>query len=240
MLDEKNVRDRVICALDCDRETALGLVDDLAGHAGWVKVGMTLYYACGPEIVAEMHKRGLKVFLDLKLHDIPHQVRGAAKSASLAGADMLSIHGCGGTAMVAAAREGVEEAAAERDARTRIVAISVLTSMGPADLAEVGVTVPVDEQVLRLSRLAYEAGADGMVCSPLEASRVRTALGDDALIVTPGIRPATAALGDQVRTAGPASAFRAGASHIVVGRPITQAENPLGAYEHIICQIVGD
>ena len=162
--------DRVIVALDCSRERALELADLLGGHATWVKIGMTLYYACGPEIVDAMHDKGLKVFLDLKLHDIPHQIRGAAESASRAGADILSIHGLGGDAMVAAAREGVEAAAVDRDERTRLVSITVLTSMDQESLAKIGIDAPVADEVSRLATLACGAGSDGIVCSPQEAA----------------------------------------------------------------------
>ncbi len=232
-----DARGRIITALDCGREEALALADSLGGAASWVKVGMTLYYACGPEIVAAMHERGLKVFLDLKLHDIPHQVRGAAESASRAGADLLSVHALGTSAMVAAAREGVEAAAADRDERTKIVAITVLTSMDQEALGEIGVTLPLEEEVSRLASVAYGAGADGIVCSPMEAARMRSLLGDDALIVTPGVRPADASLGDQKRVATPAKALSDGASHLVIGRPITAAPNPREAFDAIVSEI---
>ncbi len=238
MLSEAEARDAVITALDCGRDEALELADKLSGRAGWVKVGMTLYYACGPEIVEEMHKRGLKVFLDLKLHDIPHQIRGAAEAASLAGADILSVHALGGAEMVKAAREGVEAAAEKRGGdRTKIIAISVLTSMDQDALASIGVTEQVADEVARLAKLAYGAGADGMVCSPKEAHELRELLGPDAIIVTPGVRPQGAAVGDQRRVATPASAIASGASKLVVGRPITQAADPAAAFESIVSEL---
>ncbi|MBR2682164.1 MAG: orotidine 5'-phosphate decarboxylase, partial [Atopobiaceae bacterium] len=138
MLTTEQARDAIIVALDCDRETALELADKLSGKAVWVKVGMTLFYRYGPAIVDEMRARGLRVFLDLKLHDIPFQIHGAAFSASLTGADILSIHGLGGAAMISEGRAGVEEAAAEREgARTRLVAITILTSMDADALASI-------------------------------------------------------------------------------------------------------
>ena len=237
MLSEAEARNAVITALDCGRDEALALADTLSGHAGWVKVGMTLYYACGPEIVSEMHRRGLKVFLDLKLHDIPHQIRGAAEAASRAGADILSVHALGGAEMVKAAREGVEAAAKDRDERTKIIAISVLTSMDQAALASIGVADSVANEVARLAKLAYGAGADGMVCSPQEAHELRELLGPDALVVTPGVRPAGSAVGDQKRIATPASAIASGASKLVVGRPNTQAEDPAAAFEAIVSEL---
>lgn len=159
---ETDARDRIIVALDCDRERALELAHELSGHAAWLKVGMTLYYAEGPEIVKTFKDLGFKVFLDLKFHDIPHQVRGAARSASLAGADLLSVHGLGSGAMLAACREGAEEA---REDRAKLVAITVLTSMNQDALSEIGVESPVAEEAARLAKLAQANGIDGIVCS---------------------------------------------------------------------------
>ncbi|WP_028264198.1 orotidine-5'-phosphate decarboxylase [Atopobium fossor] len=226
--------ERIIVALDCEREEALSLAQRLRGHAQWVKVGMTLYYACGPEIVHAMHDAGLKVFLDLKLHDIPHQIHGAARSASDAGADILSIHGLGAGAMIAAAREGVNEAAANREDRTKLVSITVLTSMNQQSLASIGIECSIAEEVQRLATLACSHGSDGIVCSPQEAAAMRTLLGPEALIVTPGVRPAGATLDDQQRVATPAQAIADGASMIVIGRPITQAQDPVAAFDAIV------
>ena len=163
---ETDARDRVIVALDCDRERALELAHELSGHAAWLKVGMTLYYAEGPEIVKTFKDLGFKVFLDLKFHDIPHQVRGAARSASLAGADLLSVHGLGSGAMLAACREGAEEA---REDRAKLVAITVLTSMNQDALSEIGVESPVAEEAAltaevlgnQVTRL-YDVGVAGL------------------------------------------------------------------------------
>ena len=239
MLSEQEARDAIIVALDCDRETALDLADKLAGKAVWVKVGMTLFYRYGPSMVDEMRARGLRVFLDLKLHDIPFQIRGAAFSASLTGADILSIHGLGGAAMIAEGRAGVEEAAAERGGeRTRLVAISVLTSMDAEALASIGVESPIAEEVARLAKLSVDAGSDGIVCSPQEAAEMRALLGPDALIVTPGVRPAGAAVGDQKRVSTPAAAIAAGASKLVIGRPITGADAPAAAFEAIVAELM--
>ncbi len=232
---EQEARERIIVALDCGREEALALARALSGHARWLKVGMTLYYAEGPSIVRAFRDLGFKVFLDLKFHDIPHQVRGAARSAALAGADLLSVHGLGSGAMLAATREGVEQAAAETGGeRARLVAITVLTSMDEQALAEVGITCPIPEEAARLAGLARANGIDGIVCSPREAAAMRQLLGEDALIVTPGVRPAGAALGDQSRVATPAAAIASGASHLVIGRPITGANDAVAAYEAIV------
>ena len=239
MLNIDDARDSLIVALYCDRDRAFELAKLLEGQVGWAKVGMTLFFRYGPSIVDEMRAHGLKVFLDLKVHDIPFQVKGAVRSAALTGADIISIHGLGSSAMIAAAREGAEEAAQAtgRD-RTRLVAISVLTSMNAASLAEIGITCPVAEEVERLAKLSYGAGADGIVCSPQEAAAMRGLLGPDALIVTPGIRPLGSEVGDQMRISTPAAAIAAGASHLVVGRPITQAEDPQAACAAIIGELV--
>ena len=230
--------ERVIVALDCDAPTALDLARRLEGKATWVKVGMTLYYAEGPRIVEALKERGFKVFLDLKFHDIPHQVEGAAYSAALSGADMLTMHAVGGLAMMSAARRGAERAAEERGGEVpATLGITVLTSMDAAALAASGVARPLSDQVVSLARQASEAGLSGVVASPQEAALLRSALGPDAYIVTPGVRPAGAALGDQSRVATPAQAFANGASHIVVGRPVTQAPDPFSAFEAIALEL---
>ncbi len=235
---ENDARDRVIVAIDCDRDRALELADSLEGHARWLKVGMTLFYAEGPSIVQEFKRRGFKVFLDLKFHDIPHQVRGAARSAALAGADLMSVHGLGSGPMLAACREGAEAAAEVRGDRPRLVAITVLTSMNQDALDSIGVASPVAQEAARLAKLAQANGIDGIVCSPMEAAPMRELLGPDAWIVTPGVRPAGAELGDQSRVATPADAINNGASHIVVGRPITAAADPVAAFDAIVDELV--
>lgn len=235
---ENDARDRVIVAIDCDRDRALELADSLEGHARWLKVGMTLFYAEGPSIVQEFKRRGFKVFLDLKFHDIPHQVRGAARSAALAGADLMSVHGLGSGPMLAACREGAEAAAEVRGDRPRLVAITVLTSMNQDALDSIGVASPVAQEAARLAKLAQANGIDGIVCSPMEAAPMRELLGPNAWIVTPGVRPAGAELGDQSRVATPADAINNGASHIVVGRPITAAADPVAAFDAIVDELV--
>lgn len=225
--------DRVIVALDCDRATALDLAKKLQGKAKWLKVGMTLYYAEGPAIVEIFKLLGYKVFLDLKFHDIPHQVAGAAASAVEAGADMITMHAVGGVPMMEAAQNAVDESGTDADT----LAITVLTSMDDATLAATGVTRGMQDQVKQLALCAQEAGLSGVVASPQEAAMLRELLGSDALIVTPGVRPAGADLGDQSRVATPKAAFDAGASHIVVGRPITQADDPVAAFERIAAEL---
>ena len=225
--------DRVIVALDCDRQTALDLAKKLQGKAKWLKVGMTLYYAEGPQIVEIFKLLGFKVFLDLKFHDIHHQVQGAAASAVEAGADMITMHAVGGIPMMQAAQAAVDESGTEADT----LAITVLTSMNEETLAQTGVSRGVGEQVKALAACAQEAGLSGVVASPQEAAMLRELLGPDALIVTPGVRPVGAALGDQSRVATPKAAFDAGASHIVVGRPITQADDPAAAFDAIAADL---
>lgn len=228
-------QERIIVALDCDVDTAFDLADRLQGRATWLKVGMTLYYAQGPAIVYALKERGFKVFLDLKFHDIPHQVRGAAASAVRNGADMLTMHAQGGIAMMQAAREGCCEAAAGFGVPEPILlGITVLTSMDQAALTAAGITRPLPEQVEALADQARQAGLSGVVASPREAHALRNILGPDACIVTPGVRPAGSSLDDQSRVATPAQAFEDGASHLVIGRPITQAEDPARAFDTIV------
>ena len=236
MLDFAQVpkKDRIIVALDCDMSQALDLADALQGQASWLKVGMTLYYSQGPRIVYELKEMGYKIFLDLKFHDIPHQVRGAAASATRNGADMITMHALGGADMMQAAVEGAQSAASDFGLDVPIMlGITVLTSMDSASLASCGITRSIDEQVLEMANQAMASGLSGVVASPMEAAELRTALGQDAFIVTPGVRPAGAELGDQHRVATPFEAFEAGASHIVIGRPITEANDPAMAFESI-------
>jgi orotidine-5'-phosphate decarboxylase len=235
--------ERIIVALDCPADEARELARELAGRALWLKVGMTLYYGAGPQIVRELKEQGFKVFVDLKLHDIPHQVRGAAASVVAAGADMLTVHGAGGLAMMQAAAEGVEDAWRKRGetptaaARPLVVAITVLTSMDAAALVQVGVTRPLNEQVEAVALLARQAGLDGIVSSPQEARALRELLGPVAAIVTPGVRPVGSSRDDQSRTATPAEALSDGASHLVIGRPITAAASPSAAFREIAASL---
>lgn len=224
-------KDRVIVALDCSADEAMALAEQLQGLATWVKVGMTLYYAEGPSIVTTLKNMGFKVFLDLKFHDIPHQVEGAAYAATQTGADMITMHTVGGVDMMQAAQKGAERASQECGLDIpATLGITVLTSMNDAALAETGVSRAMADQVTVLAQQAKRSGISGVVASPKEAHKLREDLGPDAYIVTPGVRPAGAALGDQSRVATPTEAFNAGASHIVVGRPITAAQNPKDAF----------
>lgn len=231
---------RIIVALDCPRDEALALADRLSGRATWLKVGMTLYYAAGPSIVEELRQRGFSVFVDLKLHDIPHQIEGAAASLSKLEAGMITLHASGGVPMMRSALRGAVSAAREAGTHApAVLAVTVLTSMDAVTLASIGVDRSPAEQVALLGMLAREAGVDGVVCSPNEASVMRSILGPDALIVTPGVRPDWSARGDQARVATPAEALAQGASHLVIGRPITEADDPVAAFDRIVEEIKG-
>ena len=234
MLDFNSIprKDRVIVALDCDRSRAFELADSLAGRATWIKIGMTLFYQEGPYFITALQKRGFKVFLDLKFHDIPHQVKGAAKAAAEAGADMITMHAVGGKKMMMAAKEGLSEARWV-DTEPISLGITVLTSMSAEDLALTGVSRSVTDQVKILATHAKEAGLSGVVASPQEAAMLRELLGPEAYIVTPGVRPAGSAMGDQSRVTTPKEAFDNGASHIVIGRPITEQADPAAAFDAI-------
>ena len=238
VFEETPYSERIIVALDCARDEAIELAGALRGRAKWVKIGMTLYYACGPSIIAAFKQRGYKVFLDLKLHDIPFQIEGAAKSAALTGADMLTMHILGGRDMLEAAQRGVNAAAAERNEPAAVtLGITVLTSMNDDALASIGLNRTPAEQVELLANVAKEAGISGVVASPQEAARLREILGPQAYVVTPGVRPVGADRGDQSRVATPDEAFAAGASHIVIGRPITRAADPAAAFDEIVTSL---
>lgn len=197
-------------------------MSELGDSVTFYKVGFQLYVAEGPAIVRELKSQGKKVFLDLKGHDIPNTVAGMVASAGGLGVDMLTVHASGGTKMLQAAAE----AASKCSKPPVVLAVTVLTSMDAAGLAEIGVGSSAADQARRLAQLAKAAGCGGVVCSPEEAAFLRKLLGPEMAIVTPGVRPAGSDKGDQWRVATPAEAIRAGASHIVVGRPITQAKEP--------------
>lgn len=226
-------RERVIVALDVpDRRRAVELAERLDGVIQWFKVGLELYLAEGNSIVGLLRDRGYSVFLDLKLHDIPNTVAGAVRSASKAGAQMLTLHAGGGPAMMAAAAE----AAAGLAVAPELLAVTVLTSMDQQQLRAVGVQDSAAEQVLRLARAGWEAGIRGFVSSAEEVAAMRRTL-PEATLVIPGIRPVGAAVGDQKRVATPAAAIGAGADYLVVGRPITQAADPAAAAAAIVAEI---
>jgi orotidine-5'-phosphate decarboxylase len=235
-------RDKLIVALDLPSgNAATRMAERLQGHAGMFKVGSELFTAEGPVPVRYLVTTGQRVFLDLKFHDIPNTVRAAAREAAELGVSMVNVHASGGRKMMEAALEGARSVgtAAGNGARPRVLAVTILTSLESQDLEELGISGMPVEAVLRLARLAQSAGLDGVVASPREISAIRQACGPGFLIVTPGIRPASAATNDQARIATPASAMAAGADYLVVGRPITGAPDPVAAADAIVAEMDG-
>lgn len=216
---------RVVVALDyAEAQSALALVQKLRPEACRLKVGKELFTAAGPAFVDTLVQRGFDVFLDLKFHDIPNTVAQACKAAARLGVWMLNVHALGGRAMLQAAREAVASGGGRRP---HLIAVTVLTSMAEVDLREVGIDASPLDEVLRLAGLARESGLDGVVCSAHEAGQIRDRFGEGFLRVTPGIRLAEDAAGDQKRVMTPVLAVRSGASHLVIGRSVTRAAAPL-------------
>jgi orotidine-5'-phosphate decarboxylase len=223
---------RLIVALDYpDAKAALDLVDRLEGATRWFKIGLELYVAEGNSLVAELQRRGYSIFLDLKFHDIPNTVASAVRSVARVGAHMLTVHAAGGPAMLSAAAEAAGETG------PILLAVTVLTSMDDAQLAATGVSGSPAVQVETLAQMAYANGARGLVCSAVEVANLRNRLGSKPLLVIPGIRPEGAAIGDQRRVATPGAAIAAGASYLVVGRPITRADDPGTAARSILAEM---
>ena len=228
----------LIVALDvASRGEAVERVKAIGDAVGFYKIGLELFAAEGPEVVKAVKDLGKKVFLDLKFHDIPRTVERAVKSAARLGVDLLTIHASGGRAMVRAAADAAAEFG---EAAPKILAVTVLTSMDAQDLADIGVAgrTPA-EQVRAVASLAVDSGADGLVCSPLEVGSLSRSLRPGTLFVTPGVRPTGSALGDQKRVATPAEAVRDGATHLVVGRPVLAAPDPVAAARAIVQEIGG-
>lgn len=231
MTDQDNP---LIVALDYpDAASALALADKLDPRQCRVKVGKELFTSAGPQIARELVKRGFAVFLDLKFHDIPNTVAGACRAAADLGVWMMNVHAAGGGAMMSAARAALGEG---KD-RPLLIAVTVLTSIDEATLHSVGVAGSIAAQVARLAALTENAGLDGVVCSPLEIGVLRAERSASFRLVTPGVRPATSGVDDQVRVATPGAAIRAGASYLVVGRPVTQAADPLAVLAAINAEI---
>ena len=215
---------KIVIALDyANTQDALQFAEQLDPAICRLKVGKELFTVAGPKLVEALIAKGFGVFLDLKFHDIPTTVAKACEAASRLGVWMLNVHASGGSAMMEAAREGVERSGQ----KPILIAVTVLTSMNQEMLNEVGVAGSVSDQVLKLASLTQKSGLDGIVCSAQEAPMIRKALGDKFCLVTPGVRPADAALDDQSRVVTPSQALALGSSYLVIGRPITKSKNPL-------------
>ncbi|WP_372663092.1 orotidine-5'-phosphate decarboxylase [Cohnella sp.] len=229
---------KVMVALDKpDAAAALALAEELQGKGCWMKVGMELFYAAGPAVVRELKSRGFRVFLDLKMHDIPNTVRGGARSITRLGVDLFNVHGAGGIAMMSAAIEGVRDAVDAGDAVQApiVIAVTQLTSTSQSVLNhEIGIAGTVEDAVVRYARLARDAGLQGVVASPIEVAAIKAACGTDFITVTPGIRPSGADAGDQSRITTPYDAVAGGTDFMVIGRPITAAPNPAQALDNIL------
>lgn len=225
-------RDRLVFPLDVpDLETAQEWIDRLSGEVGVLKVGLELFTAAGPDAVRAVHASGSKCFLDLKLHDISATMASAVRAAVKLGVDYLTVHAAAAPAGLAAVRD------AAADSNTRLLAVTVLTSLDAGELDAIGLEGPPAAAVERLARLAMRHGIDGLVCSPEECASLRRSLADDVLLVVPGIRPAGSDRGDQTRVATPGRARRDGADLLVVGRPIRNAEDPVAAARAIVAEI---
>jgi orotidine-5'-phosphate decarboxylase len=228
-------RQRLIVALDVpDAASTARLVSRLQGTCTWFKVGLELFVAAGPAVLEPLLKQGHSIFLDLKFHDIPNTVAGAVRSAAGLGAKMMTVHAAGGPAMLEAARGALEGITNPPE----LLAVTMLTSMDAGQMQAVGLEQSPAKQVDLLARIGIAAGMRGFVCSPQEVGAVRALTGPNGILVVPGIRPAGAPAGDQKRIATPAETLRAGASYLVVGRPITQATDPAAAAEAIIAEMV--
>ncbi len=227
---------RIIVALDyADAQSALKFVNRVEPRDCRLKVGQELFTAAGPQLVEQLVRREFNVFLDLKYHDIPHTVAQACKAASKLGVWMLSVHALGGSTMLAAAREALGGVMP----RPLLIAVTVPTSMGSEDLGELGMRGETDVAVLRLARLAHQSGADGVVCSGHEAPELKKQFGREFCLVTPGIRPAQTGHDDQLRVVTPRQAVINGADYLVIGRPVTQAADPLRALRDINREMTG-
>lgn len=225
---------QLILALDLEtREEALAMLDRLGDSLKWVKIGLQLFTAYGPDFVREIADRGYKVFLDLKLHDIPNTVAKAVQSISTLPVELLTLHACGGAEML----EWANKARNEHAPDLNLLAVTVLTSMDEPQLRSLNVNATPEEQVLHLADITIQSGVQGLVCSSLELEPLRARLGHDPIIVTPGIRPAGAAADEQKRIMTPAAAAAAGSSYIVVGRPILKAEDPAAAAKAIQAEL---
>ncbi|MEZ8103626.1 orotidine-5'-phosphate decarboxylase [Vibrio cortegadensis] len=227
---------KVIVALDYDKQTdALNFIDKIDPTTCRLKVGKEMFTLFGPDFVRELHKRGFSVFLDLKFYDIPNTCSKAVRAAAELGVWMVNVHASGGERMMTASREILEPYGKDRPL---LIGVTVLTSMEQSDLAGIGLNVAPQEQVMRLARLTQRSGLDGVVCSAQEASLLKSDLGSNFKLVTPGIRPAGADVGDQKRIMTPNDAIQAGSDYLVIGRPITQAAQPAEVLQKINASLI--
>lgn len=235
-MEDKMADDRLIVALDFhDIDDVVALVAELGDSVSFYKVGMELFYSAGAEVVPFLKNHNKKVFLDLKLHDIPNTAAEGLCSLMFQGADILNVHASGGYTMMKTAVDRLHALAEKKGLPCpKLIAVTILTSINEEDWAGLGMQCTIREQVVRLAKLAKSAGMDGVVASPQEAAAIREACGPGFMIVTPGVRPAGASVDDQSRIATPAAALENGASHLVIGRPIRAAENPKTAAEMIL------
>jgi orotidine-5'-phosphate decarboxylase len=225
-------KDKIIVALDLPSvDEARKLISVLGDDVSWYKIGLQLFSLGGPAFLQEVKESGAKIFLDLKFHDIPNTVRSAVESSCTLGADMLTIHLCGGTEMCQAAVEG------RGTSSTVLLGVTVLTSQTEATLFEIGIHRSLTQQVLSLATLAKATGVTGLIASPLELEPLRNKFGKDLVIVTPGVRPTWSTAGDQKRFTTPADALKLGADYLVIGRPITAAPDPQAAFLRIASEL---
>ena len=223
----------VVIALDFkDKASTLSLVNQLQPDLCRLKVGKELFVRCGPDLVKELIDKGFDIFLDLKFHDIPNTVAAACQAAADLGVWMVNVHASGGRKMMQAAREAI----AGSSHQPLLIGVTVLTSLSREDIAEIGLDIEPQQQVLRLAKLAKDSGLDGVVCSPLEAALLKQQVAEDFCLVTPGIRPAGSDTGDQQRIMTPAKALQAGSDYLVIGRPITASSDPLKSLQEIIAE----
>jgi len=223
---------KIIVALDySNEEQALEFVSKVTPDLCKLKIGKELFTTAGPRFVEKIVDKNFDVFLDLKFHDIPNTVMKACNAASELGVWMVNVHALGGKTMMQAAKEGVSNSS------TKLIAVTILTSMGQEDLSQIGIQSPVQDQVVNLASLAHESGLDGVVCSAKEVSILRQQLNEEFLLVTPGIRPTGKESSDQKRVMTPSEAINAGSSYLVIGRPITQSDSPIQTLEDILTEI---
>lgn len=234
----EQAKEKIIFALDINEFSDIERwASLLAPHVGMFKIGKQLFTSCGPAAVRMIQKFGGEVFLDLKFHDIPNTVAMASREAVRMGVKLFNLHALGGYEMMARTREELDKEFAGGE-RGKVLAVTILTSSDEATLRDVGINTPVPEMVVKLATLAKKAGIDGVVASPQEIPLVREACGNDFLIVTPGVRPATADVNDQKRVMTPADAVSAGADYLVIGRPISAAADPVAAAQAIVDEII--